>query len=76
MPTTTTRPLSFTHPTRTTRKVGTDHRHYANITRRPGNRRGYIVSEIVDGLCNFEKSFDNQGDAIEWLQQQGYERDR
>lgn len=70
------RPLSFTHPTRVTRKAGTDFPHYANVTRRPGNRRGYVVSEIVDAACVFEKSFDSQGDAIEWLQRQGYERDR
>jgi hypothetical protein len=73
---TTPRPLSFTHPTRMTRIAGTDHRHYASITRRPLNKRGYVASIIVNGCGTFDKSFDCQGDAIEWLQREGFTRDR
>lgn len=70
------RALEFTHPTRMTRKDGTDFRHHASITRRPQNRRGYTASVIVDGCSIFDKSFDCQGDAIEWLQREGFARDR
>ena len=73
---TATKSIAFTHPTRMTRKAGTDHRHYAAVTKRVGNRRGYVVSMIVDKVCIFEKSFESQGDAFEWLQRDGFTRDR
>ena len=69
----TAKPVTFTHPTRMTRKAGTDHSHYATVSKQ---REGYIMTIIVDKVAATVKNFDKRGDAFEWLQRDGFVRDR